>query len=1270
MIVAHTVRAWNKKIRPTRSNPNAEGIKRRVKGETLNTLASYLWRVMYDAYLSPKDLVRLRNTCRKLVEEIESLTYGPDNARVLPDTPPVPHTQYSPVELPSVPAVRMGMATAQQLLPVLQLWAETGPVNFNKCCARSRTDVHLARYQASTGTQTNHSGRPSIKSMPALGKELRVCAKALIQRGLGICMDGKTLEKQLDYVVDGSYTGAPDEYAVANPTMYRVGDYRECLDSPLTCRPLWTAHYGTQPILGYPSKTDSHKLRSDLECESIFVSWLKCLGTAMTSERVEITLLAGDCLQLLLERSLSPHMHCYADTPVTKRVILSYSPHASKGAPAKRDRVFVYDYITASNMADYIGLLNLLVVVPGFLRTPGVSVMHAVALHRISSETTTQSLDGYLRAATGVRVRDLPHVFGVRALREEEEEQRGSEMLAFSILRSASIGTDQRSEGLTGGSSMYGHTNLSFTPTPVPLPPPCIDIGIGIHTHTHIYIYIYNIVSPQGEAASGHVHRCLMGVLHKTLPASPNGNVGHSLPCLSTFCALVAIGCRRGLYQAQAPDAMEAPHYLGVPVGLDCDTLSVCGEDRVGTGRVLRGETKVHIPDGQSVVSLYRVHLASPMPRFMAAVCGKAPEGSKHPLFHVGTHDGMYLAPSLFATMAEYGIDTRVTGGEDICLCVRVLDTEGEERDAEGEGGWDWAEEERDEDGTALRSGDILTHVTMVPRRVLCPDVDMSSNKYAPSMESLMKGEGMSMGLFQLMSTTGLAPGMKSIQDGFNYGTPAISGSLGADKGGCHLGGVATVDTTGRSTSWMVKSGSVQSYALYGVGPVPFDASLCTCLRKSVMSPYSRKLQVACAQSPVKGPSVHCRKGVRLEACSVCPYTPYVPPPHESVGVGVRELRWSRHEGSTRLTFEVVIPTSVSDSFVKDTNQLPTVVPIKDPKYTLPGTLDAYIKRGVPLFEKTIVGVDYCDVYSVKVMLGKKRVGAAAFPVPVNTTPVKIQISRSRRFVRVVLDTAAYTLPGPASEAMVSLSPTHLMPLIEPKADIGNNGMVPWGDITLRGRSDPNMIKTMTMGSGRLVQCLGMAVQQRRAAMRGLINVGDTLQMMFVQHVLEGERFFMLMDTDLLSTPGQPGTNVGMVYVHGLYRTAASCVLDVSLALNADVPPWDVNDLAGGLHRLAASQCDTKRGERCIKCNSLELQQLGRIFNYCSRHTADAAVHPDIHKNLPQTVHKYLVRLGILPTHAGVCLNEKAPQMTEAASKYVAYASDPVQWMREGAINY
>ncbi|GIQ82358.1 hypothetical protein KIPB_003478 [Kipferlia bialata] len=295
LIIAHTLQTWG---------VSSGGRK------TYQKAASYLWRVHYNAYIGQDDLARLRVTCRALADDLSAILSlpVPSGAEGCPSLT-------APIPLASLPCYRLDRGTCTQLLPVLSLWADCEPVPFMQRCARNRLDLHIrcmGRGMGDTGA-SSHVPIVSTKGMKALTAQARqVCRQKMEHTGAIVFMRD-TLERQLDYMVYGSYSGAAPSTAVANPTMYRACDYRVCLSDPCAI-PQWTAHYGTQPTTGYEISSKAAGYRSDLECESVFGQWMRAFDRAMSSRRVTVTLLGGDCLPILMERCLSPRMHGYADT--------------------------------------------------------------------------------------------------------------------------------------------------------------------------------------------------------------------------------------------------------------------------------------------------------------------------------------------------------------------------------------------------------------------------------------------------------------------------------------------------------------------------------------------------------------------------------------------------------------------------------------------------------------------------------------------------------------------------------------------------------------------------------------------------------------------------------------------------------------------------------------------------------------------------------------------------------------------------------------------
>ncbi|GIQ80882.1 hypothetical protein KIPB_001755 [Kipferlia bialata] len=1217
LILAHSVTWWGRQdgAPPKRRKPYA-------------SVAAYLWRVHYNAYLSPKDHERLRETCRRLAADVTEMLSVPTSC------PDAYLSLTQPMPLPSLPGYLLDRGTCMSILPVLTLWGEREGVPFLETCARSRLDLHIRQFRASDRgiVERAKDGPPraSTYSLKTLCQVARKAAeKSVCERQAGLWEDKALFSKHLDYIVHGSYEGEADTDSVANPTVYRACDFRLCdKDTP----PQWTAHYGTQPVLGYPQRVGEDNFRSDVECETIFTSWMRSLDKALSAERVTVTLLAGDCLQLLLERSLGPTMFNYiGDQGEDSPSISSRPSRASRASRASRE--FRFDYISASNIGDFVGLLNILIVAPGFLRTPGVSVLSTVFLHRDSG----QSVQEFIRESTGVRTRDLPHLFGVRVCGDDEEMDRGSDMLAFSLLPSAALSISPMPRGHVGASAVTGYTSLSFCRCPIPSPPPCIDMGQGspewagqTATVTH---------SPDNES---HLHKLLLGVLSKTHPTG-KGVVGDAVPSMSAFCALVAVGCRRGLFSAQAPGGITTPYLVAVPEALSHDSMTEGLGDReaVGSGEVVRSAVStMHLPPGP--VKLYQKQIASPIPLLIQTLCGAGPQGPSHPLPKSLSALMCNSVPYLLATLSEYGIDTR-TCGPRYTLNVKVtgLSTNATDQDLPG-----------------LEVGSIVDSVVLVPRRLVCTNIDITSSDYTVRLNppSVLPPVAK-----YLSESPDMMHGVKHI---FEHLTPAVQARMcGTNVYGesYMLGPVRPRDST-------CQAAQRTAYTIHGVGPVAVNPVQNALLKKTIRSPFS----VPFLDGHISGPNVpHSGKHVSIEACSVWCAIPDSCRPKgwvkesQSGSSRVNPLTWLRKggRGGSRpetLAFEIGIPPSIPNNIVSDPKIRPSVEasPLGtdlDAFTPLPGVFDGYTRHGVRSHDQSLVGEPLSDAYSVCVRLGGKVVGTVTLPVPVDMASHKLQISRKRRFVRVRLSSAPYTLPAPSAGAFVSVSPNHTMESIEPG---DKDAVLLWGAITLR--ANPVRVGMLTQSKARLSQCLGMA--NNTSAMRTLGELTETMQALFVGHVRDNIRLFQLQ-----VIRGNMGAMFGAVCVHGLYRTASSCVLDVSVVFNAAMP----RDVQRGTSKAFSHLMGPAGRNMQVRCTPEEVVLLGRVLTYMERYTLDAEVHPDIRRVVPKAGLKYVVRLGIQPTHCSMVMTDaKSDRRGEKESFLASMAHSPMDWMEKGAVNY
>ncbi|GIQ82357.1 hypothetical protein KIPB_003477 [Kipferlia bialata] len=857
-------------------------------------------------------------------------------------------------------------------------------------------------------------------------------------------------------------------------------------------------------------------------------------------------------------------------------------------------------------------MLPLLVVAPAFLRTPGVSVLSAVFFHR----DETASVQEYVTQCTGVRVRDLPHLFGVRLAGEEEERDRGSEMLGFSLLPSAALSRDPRAKGTVGAAVISGYTVLSFTRTPTPYPAPSVDR------------------SPPGSPES-HLHQCLLGVLHHCHP-SGSTTTGRAIPSLSAFCACVAVGCRRGLFRARSPGALTAPHYIAVPQPLVTPTLTLGGDRPCGTGVVVGTSSgRVHL--GGRDVSLYLTHPVSPIPQFIQALGGQAPRGASDPLFSSLNEYNCLTVPYILTTLTQMGVDTR-TCGPQYTLKVRVTRP---------------PHPHTMSTHTPTLSPCLLSGVSLVPRRLVCHGIDITSSAYVPTLQALRRGEGITPGM--QMRLRNRDSQYQTIRSVFQHMTPTVQGRLvGEDRynESLLLGPVQPTDPT-------LSAADTDTYTVHGLGPVPVDPVTAMLLKKSRP-----------AEDPVCGP-VH-GPHVSVPPSSVTVHTCDVPRPCPSADsdstdvapYGVRSLSWHRDtKRGLEVTIEVTIPTVLSQSYLSDKSVKPRVTPY--PKaghgcYTLPGTFDEYIERGVVPMDRGSLGQGYTDVYSVCILYGDCPLGVVTLPVPVDMASHKIQVARTSRYVRVRVCRAPYLVPAPIGYGHVTLAEDALMETLS--MDNGAQSFLGgWSDITIRTRP-PAMVRHLLGpidSRARLVQCLGMP--DNTAAMRTLGEVADTVQTLYASYVSKG--------TPVFSFRHPSGAIRGFTIVHGCYRTASSCVLDVTMCLNATLPK-------GGMTRvLQRLKTHAKGKEMCnIVCTPAEMRQLGRVFCYMARHTLDRGVHPEVEGVLPKSCLPFCVRFGLRPPH---CAMTHRPQSEDTQGRQSAWArsfisaqTDPLAWMDRGAVQY
>ncbi|GIQ81958.1 hypothetical protein KIPB_003011 [Kipferlia bialata] len=1194
LVIGHTV--WNRQ--------------KDKSGKWDRETEEYLWRVHYEAciyvttmpqaYLSPSDLERLRGTCRVLVRELDALEYGSTRGERGGEREHVSDTHHAPLPVPSVPAYSVGPATRDALVSVLTLWAQLDPINYTKRCQRLRLDRHHKRlegFSASAPEQLEIFTRPvSHDPLPDLEKAVRKVARTVYGGTNTTARFTESMEKHLDCIVHGSFSGPADSASVCNPTMYRGCDLRPCLTDPTHC-PLWSVQYGTQPLMGMPGEGVNGTVPPFPKCKIIFRDWMRSLYTSMESGRADFTLLFGDCIQILLERVLGPTPHSY---PVCKA---GTSP-----------RPFLFDHIECSNIADYVGLLSVLTVAPAFLRTPGVS---CITLVLMIIRASFLSVGEYLQDATGVRVRDLPHVLGVRCVGEEEEIDRGSAIMATSVLPYKCNRVGRGQQNTMGGSDSGSYTHLVFTSTPSPSPAPCIDLE-------------------EGEQQS-HVHQCLMGILHKCLPHAPNHLIGHIVPTMASFAAVVAVGCRRGLYlTAELEGCIEGQQYIGVPLKSSGDstppmmlggTLTHChGTGTCGGKSFKRG--RPHL------LALYPVDLACPFPHLLATLCGT---GTHRLTKMVQKLDGDILPP-LLACLTEYGIDTRSAGSLSVRVDTAIPDPEGY---------------------SPLDIGTICGGVTIIPRHLVCSRIDLSSPGLLPTSDALKRGEGVSMSakvFLEVMSTLDRMPGI------FALSTPTVLGRVlgGPSRGAATLGSCLVLASS--------EDGSAVTLALHGVQQTlePLE-SMHAQIYLSTWSPLredEKAYAIPGALRPISGPVMNIPSScVSTGISGVMTAAPI----GGDRGVDLTEpvVEWVRAgDGSRILKCECDIPDSIPDSYVQDRGMQPVLRPVVEEMYSLPSEMDQYLEAGTAKANPSTTCV---DVYTFTLHLGERLVATIISPVPVHCHyGVSIQISRKRRLILVSVRAAPYTVPAHIPGGVVSLK-LEDTPIPAGSQSLEDSDVIfAYGDcmtaylIQQHSEKKKTQLPKSLSGESRTSESLGMSKEARERGEKALVPLGFHLGNMMSAYLQFGSRLFPIK---------VPSGVVAAVFIHDFYLCDNSCVLDVSVVLRSGVPPEVAKPILKGMTAAAGTRPIP------ISLSDESMTLLAQSLNLMKRNTVDAPVHPAIKKHVPAKLHKHVVRLGMRPLHPVMVRDTptKAQGPTTPAIPAKAMMEDmidPAGWMKNEALRY
>ncbi|GIQ82870.1 hypothetical protein KIPB_006067 [Kipferlia bialata] len=1153
---------------------------------------AYLWRVHYESYVSEADIARLRATCRALHSELEALVFG-----LVADT--VSDQDHSPLPLPSLPQYRVGPATRDALLPLLSLWAELEPINYLERCHRSRLDVHLRRFagkhQEAADQVSTFSQKQSSEAVSVLEKRCRKLAGAFYDKSGGAERLHKCYQKHLDCLVYGSFSGRATAASVCNPTLYRDCDVRPCLSNPSHC-PRWTVHYATQPLPGFPGEERTDDTPSLPDCKRIFRDWMRCLHSSMASGRADVTLVIGDCLDVLLERSLGPNPHSYSTT------VASDPPEP-----------FLFDHIECSNIADYVGTLTILTVAPGFLRTPGVSCLVLVLMltrHHYMSE------QAFLQAATGVRVRDLPHVFGVRCVGGEEEIDRGSTLMSTSLLPykcNIPSGRTGWTQNALGGATNHQYTHLVFTRTPTPSPPPSIELHPG--------------------GMSGHVHKCLMGLFHKCLPYTPERIVGACIPTMAMFAAVVAVGCRRGLFAAHMREGrVSGQHLMAIPERLSTSYVHVLGGvrvERVGTGRVEGWQG-----DG-ACVSLFPVSLACPFPNWIKAISSGASDKYGSMLTKLDAS----LLPSLLATLTEYGIDTR-SAGPPYTLTVGSLEIR---------------------PTLALSRKQSVCNITMVPRHIVCDEVDLYDDALYPTREAFARGEGMSQACSHLL---GKATGKLGPMSGmFKTTSPTLQGRLVTDGSGKDV-------LLGASRS--VHEGYAHpTVTLYGVGQNVMDPLTegTLSLRLTMWSPLigdGRMSTIPGAIDPILGPLMPVSSDAQLELGRVMCASPRIFPSATPPVSGVHGLQWVRGaNGALTLACQCDIPASIPNSIVVDKSNTPCLVPLSDPLHTVSSTMDAYVKSSVATVDPTTT---LSDTYQVALRLGGQEVATLTSPIPLHPSDgVRLQISRTKRFIRVSVRAAPYTVPAHLAGAVVNLSQMG-QPVRAGSEDLEKTDLLYlWGDCGMRqievmkGPGSANPMPEEGRVQGRLAECLGMPQAARAAGMGALGQIGWFMNQAIGTYVGMGVR--------LVPIRGPSGIIAAMLF-HDFYVCDKSCVVDMSFVVFKGMPQKDASPLSKALSQCAPG---SKEFPNFVVSSPHSLTVLTQCLNHMSRYTLNAPVHSVVKRNVPQHLLKYVVRVGMRPLHPVMMLHgqqDKAAAKVGPLLAQLGAMGDRPGWLKTEAVGY
>eukprot|EP00768_Dysnectes_brevis_P005300 gnl/Dysnectes_brevis/3792_a4876_686.p1 GENE.gnl/Dysnectes_brevis/3792_a4876_686~~gnl/Dysnectes_brevis/3792_a4876_686.p1 ORF type:complete len:1188 (-),score=342.82 gnl/Dysnectes_brevis/3792_a4876_686:209-3451(-) len=564
--------------------------------KSVTSSINFLFRFYYYTHLSPTDYATFKHHCEELVKEIEVIEFAGS----------------APSSLSCLPAFQFNQNTASALITALRLWAEAAPVPWIAKCHKQRQAVIINRINLC----------PQVKKDKAFTSITRAAEGLIDATGMS---RSASKGDNVHYAVHGSYECRPTPSSLANPTLYRLCDY-----DPEA--PLWTAHYGTYPSMGFPI-TEGRR-PSVSSCKQYWARWMRAYRTALHAGRCTVGLEQGDCCSMLAERALSAHPYAWtAQNP------------------------FKFDYIGVSNVADVVGMGNLLATTAPFLSVPGRSVLSAQVYHRDIEDNAR----AFIHHAVGCAVRDLPLVFGLRMVDEEDDSLRGSPLMAFSLLpniahlpRASSGRNDQTA---IGTSPLNSYTSLVFTATPVTVPAPAVN------------------------GADSALRRALLGVMYRCLP--DNHRFASAYACtIETFCAILAIGARRGLWASTVTEALVA-----VPVGPPGEKNAASGRELVAKGHVVAPCIESSMVGTE--VGLYRTKLMSVANEMLAEMGGAGPLAN----------DLLICLSTFAATFLHFGIDVRPMKGPS-CMTVR------------------------------LTSGEVVKDILMTPRELSVVGVNLSDPKF------------------------------------------------------------------------------------------------------------------------------------------------------------------------------------------------------------------------------------------------------------------------------------------------------------------------------------------------------------------------------------------------------------------------------------------------------------------------------------------------------------------------------------------------------------